>query len=99
MMKTKTEYLDLLESHIPDFKSTFGIRSLRLFGSVARDEHEEGSDIDICVEMEPNLFMMVRLKRFLEKLVGCSVDLIRLHRNMNNFLKQEIDRDGIYIFK
>ncbi|WP_297907066.1 nucleotidyltransferase domain-containing protein [uncultured Parabacteroides sp.] len=98
-MKTRAEYLNLLESHISDFKSTFGIRSLRLFGSVARDEHTEGSDIDICVEMEPDLFMMVRLKRFLEKLVGCSVDLIRLHRNMNNFLKQEIDRDGIYIFK
>lgn len=98
-MKTRAEYLNLLESHISDLKSIFGIRSLRLFGSVARDEHKEGSDIDICVEMEPDLFMMVRLKRFLEKLVGCSVDLIRLHRNMNNYLKQEIDRDGIYIFK
>jgi len=49
--------------------------------------------------MEPQAYLMVRLKRFLERLLGCSVDVVRLHKHMNPYLLQEIDRDGIYVIK
>ena len=80
-----------------DLKNRFGIRSLRLFGSVARNEHQEGSDVDVCVEMAPNLYQLISLKQGLEALLGCTVDVVRMNRNMSPFLKREIERDGIYI--
>ena len=98
-MKTKTEYIQLIMAHSNELKRMFGIRSLRLFGSVSRDEQREDSDVDVCVEMEPSAYLLVRLKRFLETLLGCSVDVVRMHKHINPYLLQEIENDGIYIFR
>ena len=98
-MKTKNEYIELIENQEDELMKGFGVRSLCLFGSVSRDEHVEGSDVDVCVEMEPQAYLMVRLKRFLERLLGCSVDVVRMHKHMNPYLLQEINRDGIYVIK
>ena len=98
-MKTKKDYIELIENQEDELRKNFGIRSLRLFGSVSRDEQVEGSDVDVCVEMEPQAYLMVRLKRFLERLLGCSVDVVRMHKHMNPYLLQEINRDGIYVIK
>ena len=96
-MKTKSEYVRLLQSCGDVLRHRCGVRSLRLFGSVARDEQKETSDVDVCVEMEPKLYLFVELGMFLEDLLGCHVDVIRMHRNMNTFLRKEIERDGIYV--
>jgi len=98
-MKTKKEYIELIENQEDELRKNFGIRSLRLFGSVSRDEQIEGSDVDVCVEMEPQAYLMVRLKRFLERLLGCPVDVVRMHQHMNPYLLQEINKDGIYVIK
>jgi len=76
----------------------FGVHSMRLFGSVARNEHNESSDVDICVEMEPSLLRRSGLKIYLEELLNCKVDVLRIHKNMDSYLAQQIDRDGILIF-
>lgn len=68
-MRTAKDYIDLISDHEEELRSQFGIRSLRLFGSVSRGEQREDSDVDICVDMEPSLYLMVRLKRFLEQLL------------------------------
>lgn len=98
-MKTTKEYISLISSKTEELKRDFGIRSLRIFGSVSRNEQHEGSDVDVCVDMEPKAYMVVRLKRFLEDLLQCSVDVIRLHKNINPYLLDEIDREGIYVIK
>ena len=76
----------------------FGVHSMRLFGSVARNEQSESSDVDICVEMEPSLLRRSGLKIYLEDLLNCKVDVLRIHKNMDSYLTQQIDRDGIVIF-
>jgi hypothetical protein len=98
-MKTAKEYIDLISAHSEELRSQFGIRSLRLFGSVSRGEQREDSDVDICVDMAPSLYMLVRLKRFLEQLLQCTVDVVRLHRHINPYLLENIERDGIYVFR
>ena len=98
-MKTKNEYIKIIENQEDELRKNFGIRSLRLFGSVSRDEQIEGSDVDVCVEMEPQAYLIVRLKRFLERLLGCPVDVVRMHKHMNPYLLQEINRDGIYVIR
>lgn len=98
-MKTTKEYILLISSKAEELKRDFGIKSLRIFGSVSRNEQHEGSDVDVCVDMEPKTYMVVRLKRFLEDLLQCSVDVIRLHKHINPYLLDEIDREGIYVIK
>ena len=97
-MKTRSEYLELLKLHMLELKERFGVRSFRIFGSVARNEQSEGSDVDVCVEMAPDMYLLVALKQFLENLLGCSVDVVRMHRNMNKLLLNQIEPDGIYVF-
>ncbi len=66
-MKTREEYIALIASHAGELHNTFGITSLRLFGSVARNQHHEGSDVtvNVYVEMPLSFFSMVRLKSYL----------------------------------
>ena len=80
--------------------SDFGIRTLRIFGSVSRNEQTEKSDLDVCVETQtPNPFLLAALKDYLENLFKCSVDVVRMHKNMNPLLKARIERDGIYAIR
>jgi predicted nucleotidyltransferase len=96
-MRTTKEYVDLISAHAGELRSQFGIRSLRLFGSVSRGEQTENSDVDVCVEMEPRLFLIVRLQRYLEELLMCPVDVIHMHPHINKYLLNDINRDGIYV--
>ena len=96
-MRTAKEYIDLISAHADELRSQFGIRTLRLFGSVSRGEQREDSDVDICVDMEPSLYLLVRLKRFLEQLLQCTVDVVRMHKHINPYLLENIERDGIYV--
>ena len=73
IMKSKEYYISLILSHAEELKKNFGVKSLRLFGSVSRNEQKEGSDVDICVDMEPKMFLVVRLKRFLENILVLKV--------------------------
>ena len=97
-MNRTDEYVRLLTSCSEELKHDFGVSSMRIFGSVARNEQHDGSDIDICVEMQPKLYLLIALKDKLEQLLGCSVDLVRKHRNMNPALEEEINRSGVYVF-
>ena len=96
-MKTREEYIALITSHAEELQNTFGITSLRLFGSVARNQHHDGSDVDIYVEMPPKFSLVARLKAYLEALLGCPVDIIRKHQHLNPFLLREIEKDGIEV--
>lgn len=97
-MITKSECIRQIQSCADTLRQHFGVSSLRLFGSVARGEQTHHSDVDVCVEMVPKLFLKIELAMFLEKLLGCHVDVIRIHPNMNTLLKEEIERDGICVF-
>ena len=97
-MNSCNDYIEKIRSYSDVLKKDFGVSSLRLFGSVAREEQTPTSDVDVCVVMKPNMFLRIRLKHFLEKLLNCDVDVVREHKNMNETLKREIERDGIEVF-
>lgn len=94
---TKNEYINRLQSCADEIRQRFGVHSLRLFGSVARGENTAKSDVDVCVDMEPKLYKLIELGMYLEELLGCKVDVVRMHKNMNLILKGEIERDGILV--
>ena len=85
-MKTTSEYLQLLKQFKDSKAMLYGIRKIGLFGSVARGEHKEGSDVDVVYEGEPNILLRSRMKRELESLFECSVDLVRFRKQFENTL-------------
>ena len=97
-MKSTTEYIELILAHADELRTKFGITSMRLFGSVARGEHHEGSNVDIFVTMPPKFFNHIETAQYLEQLLGCHVDLISDHKNLRPFFREQIERDGINIF-
>jgi len=73
----RAQIIQCLADHKQDL-DRFGVRSLALFGSVARGEQRPDSDIDILVEFERvgGLFEFIRLKNYLELTLGHPVDLV-----------------------
>ena len=96
---TKDECIILLKKYMDVLRSKYGIVSLSLFGSTARGEQKEGSDIDLFVDTEtPNPFLLMDAKDFLESATGSSIDIVRNHQNLNPRLRKRIMKDGIFIF-
>jgi hypothetical protein len=98
-MLQRQECIDKIKANAKHITSQFEVSSLRLFGSLARNQQRESSDVDVCVEMPPDIFQLIGLKQYLEELLGCDVDVIRVHSNMDAFLKNQIEKDGIYIIR
>lgn len=96
-MSKKEEIIRKLETAIPIVKKEFGVKSMCLFGSTARGEDKEDSDVDIFVDMPPKAMKLFSLSEFLRTLLGKEVDVIRNHARLNDFFLQEIERDGIRI--
>ncbi|MGE4296225.1 MAG: nucleotidyltransferase family protein [Campylobacterales bacterium] len=92
----RDEALTILKSQMSLLQSRFGVKRAGLFGSVARDEAGADSDIDIVVEMAPDLFLMVHAKEALEAAFHAPVDLVRYRERMNPFLKKRIDQEAVY---
>ena len=73
-----------------------GIRHLSLFGSVARGEASDASDVDLAVELDPSaqvgLFRLMGLQRRLSEILGHQVDLVPEPAE-NPRLRQSIEQD------
>ena len=89
--------LKVLREHKRELEERYGVTRLGIFGSVARDEATYESDVDVVVEMAPDLFGRVSLKEKLEAILGTKVDLVRYWRRMNHYLKSRIDREAHYV--
>ena len=95
----KDECIKLLKKYMTILKEKYGITSLSLFGSTARGEQTEQSDIDLFVDTQtPNPFLLQDAKEFLEKEMGTSVDIIRSHEYLNQRLRKRILKDRVTIF-
>jgi uncharacterized protein len=94
----RQEILEVLRHHKEELASNYGVTKLGVFGSVARDEAREESDVDVVVSLrQPNLFMMVHIKEALEEALQRPVDIVQYREQMNQFLKQRIDREAVYV--
>lgn len=71
--------IQIPKSRIAEFCRKHHIRKLALFGSVLREDFQEGSDVDVLVEFDPGypvgLIRLARVERELSELLGYAVDL------------------------
>ena len=96
-MKNKDEYLQKLRQFKQQYSSEYGIESIGIFGSVARGEQTENSDVDIYYEGKSlGLKTLVELPMQLEKFLGAPVDVVRKHGNLRPSFVKRIMQDIVY---
>lgn len=93
----REEAFEILRDNKRELEEKYGLKKVGIFGSVAKNTATPDSDIDIVVEMDPDMLRRAELKQELENLLGQKVDLIRYWRRMNQYLKQHIDKEALYV--
>lgn len=97
-MKTTADVLSILRDFKPIAKREYGLTKLGIFGSVARGEQTEDSDVDICYEGKvPSLLTLDLIQSDLERRLGCRVDMVRIRKGMNAMLHHKIQKEGVYV--
>ncbi|HLE90625.1 MAG TPA: nucleotidyltransferase family protein [Anaerolineales bacterium] len=91
----RDKILALLKSRRRRLKK-FGVHSLSIFGSIARDQARKNSDVDILVDFEKpvGLFEFARLQLYLEEVLGRKVDLVTPEA-LRKELRDDILREAI----
>jgi len=94
----KDEIIQALKNFIDLNRDRYEIIRLGVFGSAARDDMNEESDIDVVVELgKPDLFYLIGIKQDLEEKFRRPVDIVRYRDTMNGFLKKRIDKEAVYV--
>ncbi|HEX2224518.1 MAG TPA: nucleotidyltransferase family protein [Thermoanaerobaculia bacterium] len=93
----RDEVLATLKAH-QDELDRMGVKSLRLFGSVARDAASTTSDVDLLVSFRetPTFSGFMKLRIFLEDLLGRKVDLIT-ESGLRQEVRPSVERDAIRV--
>lgn len=90
--------IEILKKNEAIIKKKYGVRKIGVFGSFARGEGKEGSDIDVLIELEDRYEIFdnyMDLKYFLEDLFGRKVDLVTVDA-LRPRLKDDILREVVY---
>jgi len=94
----KNSIQETLKNHKVDINS-FGVETIHIFGSVARNDAKSSSDLDVLVKFKPgkkNFDNFMNLTFFLEDVFGVKVDLITID-SINGSFKKSVEEDSILI--
>ncbi|MEQ9354754.1 nucleotidyltransferase family protein [Coleofasciculus chthonoplastes] len=94
----RDKVLAILAAHREQLQD-MGVKSLDLFGSVARDEADSNSDVDFLVEFNRpgGLFQLLQVQYYLEDILGCTVDL-GTQEALKEHLREPVLKDSIRAF-
>jgi predicted nucleotidyltransferase len=97
-LPTRQQLIDRLSQHKQEWRRLYGIQAITLFGSIARGEGTDASDLDLCVILDPpNPLALVHFRDAVQDLAGRRVDVVTRWPGMNPALQQEIERDAVSI--
>ena len=99
-MLNQNDILNFLRDHILDLKAEYNIAKIGIFGSFARNEQTENSDIDIMLEFEPgtkNIYeKKTKLKEYLKTYFNRNVDFCR-EKYIKPYIKDYLANEVIYV--
>lgn len=99
MVKTNVDRIRaVIHKHSAFLKDTYHVKRIGIFGSVARGDNRETSDIDVLVEFsEPiGMFAFIALEEYLSQLVGKKVDLVTKNA-LKSAIKDDILQEVVYV--
>lgn len=87
-MKNRAFYIQELKRTLSEVKENFGVATVYLFGSVARDNFDKKSDLDLLVDFYsvPSLFKIAELQAYLESELQISVDIVEYSSKEDHFI-------------
>lgn len=93
---TQTELLKEKRGEILCLAKNYGAYNVCVFGSVARGEADEKSDIDLLVDMEPgrSLLDLIGFLMDLESLLGCKVDVVTV-KGLRERIRERVLKDAV----
>lgn len=95
---SKTDIIELISSDKTLLENKFGVISIGLFGSYAKDEQSLDSDIDFLVELkEPRFEWIAGLQVYFEKKFNKKIEIVRKSDNVNRRFTQRIENETIYV--
>lgn len=94
----RNDVLRILQKELQELVDHYNISTLSVFGSVARDDARQDSDVDILVEFSQpiGLFQFIELQQRLETLLGSKVDL-GTPRSLKPRIKEQVLQEAIRV--
>ena len=92
----RQEVINFLRSNKRLLKDKYKVSKIGIFGSYAREENTNESDIDIIVSMPSDFDNYYDLKEFLEKQLNLEIDLA-LEKNIRNLIRRKVQDEVIYV--
>jgi len=95
-MLNRSQILSTIKAYKEKYAQEYNIEDIGIFGSYARDEATQNSDVDVYVKLRhANLFLLSRIRIELEELLGIQTDIVQLRDRMNLSLKKHIEQEAI----
>ena len=95
-MLSQNHILSSIKAYKQKHAQEYGIEEIGIFGSYARNEATENSDVDVFVKLKhTNIFLLSRIRIELEELLGLQTDIVQLRDRMNLSLKRYIEQEAI----
>ena len=95
----RDEAITRLQAHEAELKE-LGVLSLFMFGSTAREEAKEGSDVDLFFDYDKDtlgLFQLMDVKEFTSGILGCKADIMT-RDSIHRALRKEVESSAIPVF-
>ena len=97
-MTSRDQIIEILRTFKKENAEKFGIESMALFGSVARGEHNENSDVDLLIKFKsPSLYLYADISDALESILGMKVDIVSESARKRPGFIEEISKDMVSI--
>ena len=95
---SKEELKEKISNQLPVLKDKYHVKKLGIFGSVARGQENNSSDVDIIVDFESPIgfFDFIRLENFLSEVLQKKVDLVSRNA-VKPAIKDEVIKETIYV--
>ena len=98
MTATQSSYINALRRFKQEYGSEYGITKIGFFGSVARGDQTEESDVDIILESPTaSVYTLIGIKQKLEKIFNKQVDVVgKTEFTPKNFLAR-VEKEAVYV--
>ena len=95
----RADAITLLQAHEAQLKQ-LGVLTLYMFGSTAREEAREGSDVDLFFDYDKGklgLFQLMDVKEYTSGILGCKADIMT-RDSIRRVLREEIESSAIRVY-
>ncbi|MGE4295198.1 MAG: nucleotidyltransferase family protein [Campylobacterales bacterium] len=94
---TQNEIVSIIRQVQPELEQKYHVKVVGLFGSRARNEATDESDVDLLVEAEPKIEFLLGAEELLSARLGCKVDVIRQHKHLSPRFRRRVEAELVRV--